>query len=405
MPTQNSFKLLRAMFDVDLALLINEEAQEFYRANRHTDVSTLLFRYADHKLNRLRSIQLEARKKAAGKIPAWSAVSEIIFPPKHFLEQASSEQTAKYKARLFPYKSSVDLTGGTGIDSWQIALHGSNHVYVEQHAELVRLARHNFKQLGLDRISIQHKKAEDYIIELNEPVDLIYLDPLRRKDGKRKILITDYSPNVHDFLDALMAQAKHVIIKVSPLVDLSYLAKSFHPYVSDMHVVAVWNECKEVLVHLTANGSSEPEIIAANLLENQAQLFSFKRSEEQQIPAYTNQLHAYLYEPNAAVMKAGAFNSVAKRFKLFKLHANSHLYTSEEVRIDFPGNCYKVVEQAPPYKLVRSYQGVAIATRNFPQTVKTIRKKTGFSDGNEFKLFATTVGLKKMFVIGQKLVD
>lgn len=391
------------MFDVDLELLINKEAQAFYQQNQLESLDKLLFRYAKDPISHARAIQLEAKRRAHKKLPEWYSNPEIVFPPKTYLEQASSQETAAYKANLVDFKTSIDLTGGTGIDSWQFALKSQNHVFVEPNADLVRLASHNFHALKLSNTQLVNTTAESYLETLSHKHDLIYLDPLRRVGGTRKVLLDDYSPNVIALQNKLLEKATHVFIKVSPLADLTYLLNSFQPHVKAIHVVAVKNECKEVLVHLTKEISTKSNIITVNIAGNKKAYFEFMRDDETKSAKLTNSLDMYLFEPNAAVLKAGAFNSIATQFNLHKLHVNSHLYTSNNMPSGFPGNAYKVIEQSAPYKLKRVYEGVSIATRNFPQPVKIIRKKTRFTDGQKFKLFATTLGTKKAFIVCQKV--
>jgi 16S rRNA G966 N2-methylase RsmD len=405
MLTQSSFKPLRAMFDVDLELLIDRDAQQFYQQNKQEALDKLFFRYTKDSVNYARSIQLEARRRALKKLPDWSKNPEIIFPPKAFLEQASSQQTATYKANLIDFNTSADLTGGTGIDSWQLALKSKKHIYVESNPDLVQLAKHNFRTLKLNPITAENTTAERFMDSFSGKLDLIYIDPLRRAGGSRKVLLDEYSPNVVALQHALLQKATHVLIKVSPLADLTYLRRIFHPHVRAIYVVAVKNECKEVLVHLTKESYQEPKILTVNITNNSVEEFAFATFEESISPEYTDELGLHLFEPNAAVLKAGAFNSIATRFNLRKLHINSHLYTSTDVPVGFPGNVYKVIEQSAPFKLKGTYKRVSIATRNFPQSVASIRKKTRFIDGDEYKLFATTIGTKKAFIVCKKLVN
>lgn len=392
------------MFDVDLELLINDGALEFYADNKDVSLDKLLFRYAKDSLSTARSIQLESRRRAVKKLPDWSSIPAIVFPPKSYLEQASSQETAQYKSKLIPYQTSVDLTGGTGIDSWQMAFHSQKHTYVETNLDLCKLARHNFRELELEHIQIISRKAEEYLHEM-DPVDLIYLDPLRRKDGRRKVLLEDYSPNVIALKERLLAKSKNVLIKVSALADLTYLINLFHPHLQTIHVVAVKNECKELLVHLSSEENTETVIKTVNLENDTSQGFSFRLSDESARASIAESLSTYLYEPNAAVLKAGAFHSTATRFNLLKLHINSHLYTSNVLVRNFPGNVYQIVEVSAPFKFTGKYVGVSIATRNYPESVATIRKKTRLQEGDQYKLFATTLANRKAFIVCKKITD
>lgn len=389
------------MFDIDLKQLFNAEAQAFYEVNRHEPISKLLIKYAKDPTNKARSIQLEARKRAQKKLPTWYNHPEVVFPPKANLEQASSERTAAYKAQLFSYQSSIDLTGGTGIDSWQWALHGKKHTYVEPNKALCALAKHNFNALGLPQVNVECKTAEDFLESLSAPVDLIYLDPSRRAAGNKKVTLQAYQPDVIALLPVLLKHAKTVVVKVSPLADLTYLVQAVQNHCAAIYVLAVKNECKETLLQLTAQSTDQPEIQTVNLTDNHAQVFRFKRTDENQKATLAARVCTYLYEPNAAILNAGAFNAVACKYSLQKLDLNSHLYTSDVELNTFPGHVYRVVEVAHPYKLRKVYQGMSITSRNFPDAAEHIKKRLKSTEGNNFRLFATTVAGKRLFIVAE----
>lgn len=389
------------MFEVDLLELINADALAFYALHEHDPIDKLLLRYASDPVQTARAIQLEARNRAAKKLPLWHENPAIVFPPKANLEQASSEITAKYKAGLVDYQTSIDLTGGTGIDSWQFALKANKHIYVEPNEDLCKLAKHNFAVLGLQNIEIVCATAEQYLEAISSKVDLIYIDPSRRTAGSRKVNLADYEPDVISLLPTLLNRATNILIKVSPLADITYLINLFNGHCKAIHVFAVKNDCKEVLLHITEKIFTKPVIETVNFTDERPQLFCFTREEENVRAAFATDILRYVYEPNAAVLKAGAYNSLAQRFGVEKLHPNSHLYTSNDLKAEFPGAVYHVLEVAKPFKLSQVYKDVSVACRNFPEKPEQIRNRLKIKDGNTFKLFATTVSNKKIFVIGK----
>lgn len=392
------------MFKQPLANFSSEEAKRFYETYRNHRLSDLLLKFGHETDEREWALQLDARKKALHKIPTWFNTSGIVLPLSQYLEQASSEATAQYKAELMPYETSLDLTGGTGIDSWQIALRAKRHIYVEPNDALARLAAHNFNLLGLTNVTFANTTAEEFLTNISIPIDLIFIDPSRRLAGKRVVQLENYSPNVPVLLPDLLKKAKNVLVKVSPLADIHHLTQLFGEHLVAIHVVAVNNECKEILVHCAPTGQANPTIYAVNLSSGTTQVFSFSTSDENHKAMLADQPQIFLFEPNAAVLKSGGFNALANQFKLQKLHPNSHLYTAETIISDFPGRTFKIDEVCKPYKMSTAYQPVNVATRNFPEKAEAIQAKLRLKQGSDFRLFATTIKSGKAFIIGKEVV-
>ena len=388
------------MFEASFDELTNADAKAFYAQHWRDDIANLVLKSSGDDLAKARAIQLDARKRAQQKLPSWFNNSRIVFPPKANLEQASSEQTAQYKASLVDFDTSIDLTGGTGIDSWQFALRAKKHTYVEPNAALCRLTAYNFNALGQTNIEIINQKAETFIENFHASVDLIFIDPSRRVKGGRKVVLNEYEPDVLNLLEALVNKANNVLIKVSPLADITYLIKSFSPFCTAIHVVALNNECKEILIVARKQGASNISINTINLMDQgNHQVFSFNQSAEAENGIIAKAVEAYIYEPNAAIMNAGAFNSISQAFDLKKLDKHAHVYTSTRLIPDFPGNVYSVLEVSKPYKLTGQFDHVSITSRNFPEKPDQIRKRLGYKDGNTFRLYATTLAGKKTFVM------
>lgn len=393
------------MFDIEFTEFNTPEALAFYQVHKSTPLSELLLKYSGNKIKTAWSIQLESRRKARVKIPTWYSSEGIVFPPPLNLQQSSSEAAAQYKARLMKGHKSADLTGGSAIDSWQMATVFHEHSFVEPNTQLFNLAKHNLDVLSLKNVKFYNQKAEEFLSVNKEFFDWIYLDPSRKTEhGNKVFLLEDYQPPVLELMPSLLRQANFILVKVSPMADIGYLLEKFRPHTSEVHVLAVDNSCKEVLLILSAEKQHSPTITAVNLgVKNE--MFSFNLEDEIKpcIPAYT--IGKYIFEPNAAVFKAGAFQSISQQFNLPKLQRNSHLYTSDEILKNFPGKIYQVIEVAAPYKLHAIYDQVEISVRNFEATEQFIRKKTNYKDGKNFRLFATKLNNKRLFIMTRKIHD
>ena len=393
---------------------LTQQQIDFIRLHEREDVRELALKLDKEKYRELDVElvlkQISGRQTAKVKIPSWFVNDDILYPVHLSLEQASSEATASYKASLIPdeNKTFVDLTGGMGVDFAFLSQRFAKSVYVEQNWELCDIAGHNFEVLGLQNVAIENSTSETFL-EKMPAVDVIYLDPARRDDSGRKVIrIEDCSPNVSEIQDMLLAKAKMVLLKFSPMLDISLAVKSLKK-LSEIHIVSVENECKELLFLLSLN-ADDTIYTAVNLNKNNStEKFYFTSNEEQNTEiSFTDTIGKYLYEPNASILKAGAFKSVAKQFNLQKLHVNSHLYTSDNLIPDFPGRIFEVKDWFTPNKkniktFVYNTKKANISVRNFPMSVVEIRQKTGLKEGGEVYLFGTTMADgEKVWVIAQK---
>ena len=346
--------------------------------------------------------QIRSRTKARTKLPEWHEQDDIVFPPPLSMEQCSSEAAAKFKARLYEGKLALDLTGGTGVDSYYLSKRYEKLVFVEQDKTLAEIAQHNFSVLGANHIEVVNSTAEDFLSTNSEQFDLIYIDPARRKEGKKVFRWEDATPNLLDLQSTLVAKANKVLIKGAPLMDIS-LAIEQLDFVEEVIVVAVEHEVKELLFVLNRHFNAEIVVRASNMRGQRIDNFNFVLNNEQQEVIGYNEISDYLYEPNAAIMKSGGFNTVAKEFNLSKLHKHTHLYTSKKRLPDFPGRVFNVNSVVPfDKKLIQAAcpTGKAnIRTRNFPVSVASFRKKTGLQDGGDQYLFAVTDYQNKKRVI------
>jgi len=384
--------------------MMDSTLADFIRAHRHDDVRQLMLqasRWPDIDV-RQAAVQISAWQTARAKLPLWADTDGILFPPHLSMEQCSSQLTADYKAsiarRLVPAATALtDLTGGFGVDATLLAraLPAARLTFVERSEELCRLARHNLPLLGVPEADVRCDESEHVLPSL-PPQSLIFADPARRDDAGGKVVsLADCTPNVVPLLDTLLAAADVVMLKLSPMLDLAAAERQLRG-VSEIHVVGVEGECKELLLVLRAGTTSEPQVHCANL-GRRAQHFSFVRSSDRLAPCpLSAEPQSYLYEPNACVMKGGGFRTLAAAFSLAKLHPLTHLYTSSALQPDFPGRIFRIDDTATFSKkelrrLTAGLQQANITVRNFPLSVAALRKRLGLSDGGDTYLFAATL--------------
>ncbi|MEG1586752.1 MAG: SAM-dependent methyltransferase [Bacteroidales bacterium] len=349
--------------------------------------------------------QILARRQIKDKLPEWYINEEIILPSRIAAEQCSSMLTALYKQQLIKGDCVCDLTGGLGIDTYYISKCTRKSYYIERFPEYCEAARHNFNKLKATHIEVINGDSRTMDIPV---VDTIYLDPARRGDANKRLFdLSDCEPDIVSLKQDLLKKAQRIIVKVSPMADLTRTL-SLLPETTEVHILSVKNECKELLFVLDSikENEAEPTIHCINYLTDGTETtYCFKpEKEHHNIPLYANKIKRYLYEPNASIMKAGAFRSVALDFNLEKLQVNSHLYTSDELKETFPGRIFEVVNcidfsSKSIKKLCVQIPKANIAVRNFPLSVDEFRKKSGIKEGGNIYLFASTLGKDQKLLI------
>lgn len=374
--------------------------------------------------------QIQGRQKTRDKLPLLASIPRFVFPPSLALEQCSSEITAKYKRIIIndilcrdtacrvsiendPDKSSrdtacrvstgnhrimADLTGGFGIDTLFLSNLFETCHYVEPQRQLCDILSHNLKLLQFEHVQIHQTTMEDFIQDM-EPVDFLYLDPSRRNaQGSRVVSLEDCTPNIVQYKDILLQKARKVMLKLSPMLDIKRALAQL-PETKEIYVLALNGECKELLLLLDVGVQKPLQYHAVNIwLEGNSMkelCFDFTDEEEQNaIPKFDSQVGQYLYEPNAAILKAGAFKSLATHFGLNKLHPHTHLYTSDSLIKEFPGRIFRV-QNIYSYKdaktALKTIQKANVAVRNFPQTADELKKSLKLADGGAVYVFGTTL--------------
>ena len=358
--------------------------------------------------------QSEGRKLIATKLPSWAENMSILFPAKISLEQCSSESTALYKASLVSGESMVDLTGGFGVDCSFLSKRFSKIDYVEQNEELCKIAEHNFQALGLN-IKVNNAESVDFLKSM-PAVDCIYIDPARRDvKGKKTADLSLCSPNLLEIRDILLKKCNTLLIKLSPMFDISSALEVF-PECSQVHVVSVKNECKELLLLIEKDFKGEAEIVCVDLTPNYSLTvintsslltpnFLAKKGDELVQSVSHSTPKSYLYEPNASIMKAGLYKTVANRYNLQKLHPNTHLFTSDELIENFPGRSFKVERVTKVQrKEIQDIDKANLSIRNFPGNVADLRKKLKLKDGGDTYIFACTLNdNSKVLIVTRKV--
>ncbi|MFK7049393.1 hypothetical protein FLACOL_02294 [Flavobacterium columnare] len=350
--------------------------------------------------------QIASKAKAKEKLPSWYNQKNIIFPSKLSVEQTSSEATAHYKSSLISGKNLIDLTGGFGVDDYYFSKNFDHLIHCEIKTFLHEITKHNFNLLKINNIECHLGDSHETLKKLNQSFDWIYIDPSRRNDTKGKVfLLKDCLPNVPDFLAFYFQFTERILIKTAPILDISAGLNELKN-VKEVHIVALQNEVKELLWIIEKNYNDNILIKAVNITKEENEVIEFTWGKENFNCNYSKPLF-FLYEPNNAIMKSGAFDYICHLFPVKKLHPFSHLYTNTEL-IYFPGRKFKIIETISYNKIdiKKHLEGkkANITTRNFPETVETIRKKWKIKEGgNLYTFFTTDLDNNKIILLCEKI--
>ena len=337
--------------------------------------------------------QILARRQLKNKLQEWFANEEIIMGGRIPAEQCSSEQTALYKRALIKGNSLCDLTGGMGVDLYYMSRGLAKAIYTERQHHLCENAKHNFAALGADNIEV--REGDGQTLQIPD-VDTIYLDPARRAgDGSRVYDLAECEPNVVAWQKDLMAHCSRLVVKMSPMADISRVLHLM-PTISQIHIVAVKGECKEVLAVCEKDEEiSDVQMFCIDIKQNEIIEYKYLLSEEAESNSvFADSVGQYLYEPDVSILKAGAFKSLCAKFKVLKMDVNSHLYTSTELVPDFPGRILQITETIPfssksLRKIAKAIPKANISARNFTMSADELRKRSGIKDGGDIYLFGT----------------
>lgn len=378
---------------------MNEQTQRFIRENANKDIRTLALsgsKYPDVDIP-FALDQIAGRQTARKKIPRWADIDDVVYPPHLSMEQCSSEQTALYKASMVEGETLVDLTGGFGVDFSFMSCGFKKSIYVERQKHLCEIADSNFGVLKLTGANVVCGDGVEYLETLDR-VSWIYLDPARRNEhGGKTYAISDCMPDVTEIKDLLLAKADKVMVKLSPMLDWRKAVADLGNCVSEVHIVSVDNECKELLL-IMQREAAELKVVCVNNDE----VFVFGSSDDtfrsEGVKEWRSDAteSTYLYEPNASIMKAGCFAELERAFGARQVERNSHLFVSEHFIEDFPGRKFRVEKVTTLNKkdIKNALDGIVkanITVRNFPMSVEQLRKRLKIKEGGSDYIFATTL--------------
>jgi len=358
-------------------IILKKEVQAYINSNLNADVNRIALSkspFRDVSSAELAN-QIAAKKKSEKKLPTWFKHENIIYPSTLSIEQTSSEDTAAYKQQLVKGKTLIDITAGFGVDSFYFS-HKVDEVYsCEINADLSAISAHNAKILGASNIECFAADGLEYIRNSEKQIDTIYVDPARRNTSGKVFKLADCTPNMVAHLDLLLSKAERIIIKTSPLLDIKAGLTELKN-VSEIHILSVKNECKELLWVIDRNFVGEPKIICATLNSETKQIELPLNNVDSTNYVKDLPITGYIYEADTALMKSGAFNAIANAFALKKLAKQSHLYFSEEFNLSFIGRIFKIEAVFAPndLKKTKDLQGNVIV-RNFPERAENLVKK------------------------------
>ena len=388
--------------------LLKTEIQDFITKNTDSDIVGLALQknpFPEYNYAEIIN-QIAAKTKSKDKLPTWFNAENIIYPSKISIEQTSSEVTAKYKTNIVSGETLIDLTGGFGVDDFYFSKKINQVVHCEINSELSEIVKHNFEILNQKNITCIFGDSLETLKKLNRKFDWIYIDPSRRNDAKGKVfMLRDCQPNVPELLENYFLYSNNILMKTAPVLDISAALNELNN-VKNVHIVAINNEVKELLWEIEKNYVDKIFIKTTNFNKDKEEKFDFILNTESFGKSYSDP-KKYIYEPNSAILKSGAFNILANRFSIQKIHQHSHLYTSDEI-IEFPGRVFKV-ENHFEYNKVEMKRFLEntkanITIRNFPETVENIRKKWKIKDGgNVYTFFTTDANNRKIVLLCAKI--
>lgn len=383
--------------------ILHTGVQSFIKENIDADIVSLVLKKPIFNTVSQKELaeQIESKKRAKSKLPTWFKTAQIYYPKKLNIEQSSSEIAARYKSEIVSGKTLVDLTGGFGVDSYFFARKMKSVIHCEINPELAEIAAYNFKILGVENVQTFPQDGLSFLSQTKRKFDWLYLDPSRRSDKKGKVFhLSDCSPDITQHFDLLFHSTENLLIKTAPFLDISAALKDV-VFARTIYIVAIDNEVKELLWVLQKNYNGQVQLKTTNFNKGTPQTFDFSLDEENRSSSVFEEPLTYLYEPNASIMKSGAFKTIGIRYSLKKMHQHTHLYTSKNL-VEFPGRRFLIKECLTYDNKVKSFltgMKANLSARNFPQSVAEIKKKYKITDGGKTYLFFTTNIYDKRIVL------
>ncbi|GIM49358.1 THUMP-like domain-containing protein [Capnocytophaga stomatis] len=382
-------------------MILDRKIQDFITENLNINISDLLLKKPVFEgiSNKYLAQQIIGRNTASKKFPFLNH-PDILFPPQLNLEQASSQQTAEFKSVGMQGKRFLDLTCGLGIDAFFLSENFEEVHLVEQNPELLKLVQHNWLILGR-KANFHQQSLHEFLEKNSEKFDLIFIDPARRdENNKKKFLLEELSPNLLEIQSALWKITDRILIKLSPLIDLKYLLSALSN-IERIDIVAVKNEVKEVLVLQNQHKTDNKILCRCVNLGSNEPMFSFFFEDAENVAISFSAPKEYIYIPNNSLLKSGAFNLISKYFGLQKLHPNTHLYTSEQINLNFPGRILK--SEVISTKSIEKGGKYNIISKNHPLSADEIKKKYKLKDGGNKYLIFTQSNKGKEVILGNPI--
>lgn len=392
-----------------LDFLQKREIKKFIQEHLQSNIQKLLLNPPAEFGSNAKEIvsQIQARQKAKGKLDSWVTNPDLIFPQPLSVEQSSSEKTAAYKKTIIRGGFLIDLTGGMGIDCLALSENFNQTTYIEVQHKVAEVFNYNCKQLNKS-IEVINQDSENYLLDLTEDSSndiVFFIDPARRNEEQSKVFkLEDCSPNILEILPSLRKRANRVLVKLSPLLDIKSILVKI-PNIKELHIVSLKNNCKELLVLIDFSYDGDSLIKAVNL-DKDDQEFVFTMQEEQSAEAVISSVDQFLFEPNASILKAGAFKKVGVDFGLKKVQPNTHFYTAGQIVSKWPGRTFEILDDKVDKKQIKKYAPsghINVLTRNHPLNATQLKKKFKLKDGGEFFLIGfKDKDEKARLVVGRK---
>ena len=389
--------------------LVHPEIQDFINASLDKDVFALSLsknKFSEVAWHEIIN-QIKAKQKAKTKLPSWFSKENIVYPSPISIEQSTDEQVANFKSTLIECTSLIDLSGGFGVDSYYFSKTTAKVIHCEINAELSSLVKHNFEVLNTLNIDCYTGDGTEILKNLNQRFDTIYVDPSRRNDAKGKVfLLNDCEPNVPQNLDFYFQFSSKIFVKTSPMLDIS-VGISELKNVKNIYCIALNNEVKELLFEIHQNYNDTIALKAINIHKHKTAIFETIIGKTYE--ATYAEPEKYLYEPNAAQLKTGAFEAIGCVFQLNKLHKHTHLYTSKTLQ-NFDGRTFEITHVLPYHKTQATEylknKNLHINSRNFPLSVAELRKKWNINEGkDEYVFFTTTLNNEKKMIFCKRIAN
>ena len=384
------------------------DVQDFINKNLNTDAAKIaLAKSPFHEVSSAElASQIRAKKKSEKKLPTWFNTPCIFYPASLSIEQTSSEITARYKASIVSGDTLIDITGGFGVDAYYFSAQNKEVIHCEINKELSELAHHNAQELQARNIVFLNKDGIEFVKQESVHWDTIYVDPARRGSTGKVFRLADCTPNVPEHLESLFAKANRIILKTSPLLDIDAGLKELN-HVKEVYVISIKNECKELLWIMESGFNGDLKIVATTL-NNHTKSFSFYKKELKHLSSFAEKIiiGLYLYEPDAAILKAGVQDSIASLYHLNKLNTNTQLFISKELETDFPGRIFEIIKVMDTKEIKKklNLQG-NVVVRNYPAKAEELIKKYAIKPTKEQFLIFCKTQYEKNIAIEAKIIQ